>query len=617
MPGPGLVAASESCGRRPHGASARSPAPAPGARRTTTDEPVSWTDPRAWTPRTWDTVTVDADRTRPGRCTGRRRPACTPVLTSSGLVVRALQPPDDLVATTPEDGRRLDAGLGGAPGRHDPEPRGVRLGRARDDERAHAGRVLRRRAAALAGRAARDRPERAGPGLRRRRGAGRPVRPRAAVRHRRRRGALAARALGADVNRAPAVGAGLVVVADRRRHRHRARRGDRGLRAGTGPSRPRPSPWWATGCWSSRTRTLIGLDPATGHDPVPHPLRRPAHGAHRVRRPAAGRLQGGDACCSTRTGGSPPGCPATSRSTRPQTHLVGWTADRLDVARHRRARSSRPGRPGRPRWSPANGPASRRRRASTSSATPRAGPSTPGRPVAEPAPGPAARAAPGGLARSSAASSARPSSAPSARAGSATTAGRTGCGRWSLLAYLAFALAGVLVVASGAIRRAVGARPERQRRRRAARPRRSGCWPRCSPSGSACCSPPGCARRGGCGCSRCSSCSRRSRLEPADARARAGRSGGRVAGAGPARRAGRARASSAPAGRSPGGSSARSGRSARRCLVVGLVENRYSIDFGSDQVPLLLQYLAVDPRLPRAADGHGRRRRRSPRSACG
>ena len=28
------------------------------------------------------------------------------------------------------------------------------------------------------------------------------------------------------------------------------------------------------------------------------------------------------------------------------------------------------------------------------------------------------------------------------------------------------------------------------------------------------------------------------------------------------------------------------------CLVVGLVENRYSIDFGSDQVPLLLQYLA-------------------------
>jgi len=28
------------------------------------------------------------------------------------------------------------------------------------------------------------------------------------------------------------------------------------------------------------------------------------------------------------------------------------------------------------------------------------------------------------------------------------------------------------------------------------------------------------------------------------------------------------------------------------CLVVGLLENRYSIDFGSDQVPLLLQYLA-------------------------
>lgn len=29
------------------------------------------------------------------------------------------------------------------------------------------------------------------------------------------------------------------------------------------------------------------------------------------------------------------------------------------------------------------------------------------------------------------------------------------------------------------------------------------------------------------------------------------------------------------------------------CLVVGLVENRYSIDFGADQVPLLLQYLAA------------------------
>ena len=29
------------------------------------------------------------------------------------------------------------------------------------------------------------------------------------------------------------------------------------------------------------------------------------------------------------------------------------------------------------------------------------------------------------------------------------------------------------------------------------------------------------------------------------------------------------------------------------CLVVGLVENRYSIDFGQDQVPLLLQYLAA------------------------
>jgi outer membrane protein assembly factor BamB len=98
-PGRGVVGASESSGAvRTVATAADAPAPGP---RTTTSTPVSWTDPRAWTPRTWDTVTVnETDETR--AMYGSAVTGVHPVLTSSGLVVRALHPPDDVVATTPK-----------------------------------------------------------------------------------------------------------------------------------------------------------------------------------------------------------------------------------------------------------------------------------------------------------------------------------------------------------------------------------------------------------------------------------------------------------------------------------------------------------------------------------
>ncbi|MGI3784624.1 MAG: hypothetical protein ACRYG2_28015, partial [Janthinobacterium lividum] len=98
-PGRGVVAASESSGAvRTLETAVEPPAPGP---RTTTTEPTGWTDPRSWKPRTWDTVTVDeAGETR--AMYGSAATAVHPVLTSSGLVVRALRPPDDLVATTPK-----------------------------------------------------------------------------------------------------------------------------------------------------------------------------------------------------------------------------------------------------------------------------------------------------------------------------------------------------------------------------------------------------------------------------------------------------------------------------------------------------------------------------------
>jgi len=98
-PGRGLVVASASAGAVRTLETAVL-APPPGA-RTTTSAPVSWTDPRGWTPRTWGTVTVDeANETR--EMYGSAATGVHPVLTSSGLVVRALHPPDDLAATTPK-----------------------------------------------------------------------------------------------------------------------------------------------------------------------------------------------------------------------------------------------------------------------------------------------------------------------------------------------------------------------------------------------------------------------------------------------------------------------------------------------------------------------------------
>ena len=78
-PGRGVVAASESSGATAHGRSARSRPRHPDRAPTTGPTPVAWTDPRAWTPRTWNTVTVDADGRDPGDVRVARRPACTPV----------------------------------------------------------------------------------------------------------------------------------------------------------------------------------------------------------------------------------------------------------------------------------------------------------------------------------------------------------------------------------------------------------------------------------------------------------------------------------------------------------------------------------------------------------
>ncbi len=98
--GRGVVEATETAGTLRTVTVAVAP-PVPDG-RTTTDEPISWTDPARWTPRTWDTVTVDAagDETRP--MYGTAETVVQPVLTASGLVVRATEPPGDLVATTPK-----------------------------------------------------------------------------------------------------------------------------------------------------------------------------------------------------------------------------------------------------------------------------------------------------------------------------------------------------------------------------------------------------------------------------------------------------------------------------------------------------------------------------------
>ena len=99
-PGRGLVDASESGGATRTVLSAV-PAPPPAA-RTTTSTPVRWSDPGRWAPKAWDTVAVDPTSEQPGPMNGNPDLQVDPVLTASGLVVRALSSPDDLVATTPK-----------------------------------------------------------------------------------------------------------------------------------------------------------------------------------------------------------------------------------------------------------------------------------------------------------------------------------------------------------------------------------------------------------------------------------------------------------------------------------------------------------------------------------
>lgn len=98
-PGRGLVASSESFADLRRVTSAiEPPAPEP----TTTSGPaVRWADPAAWTSRSYDTVSNNPVFGE-GPMDGTTSTAITPVRTASGLVVRALSAPADLVATTPK-----------------------------------------------------------------------------------------------------------------------------------------------------------------------------------------------------------------------------------------------------------------------------------------------------------------------------------------------------------------------------------------------------------------------------------------------------------------------------------------------------------------------------------
>lgn len=97
-PGQGLVASSESLADlRSATQRVQPPAPQP---TTTTDTPIRWRDPGSWTPKTLSTLSLNPFF-GPGPMTGGTAGAIVPVRTASGLVVRALSAPSDLVATTP------------------------------------------------------------------------------------------------------------------------------------------------------------------------------------------------------------------------------------------------------------------------------------------------------------------------------------------------------------------------------------------------------------------------------------------------------------------------------------------------------------------------------------
>lgn len=75
--------------------------PSPPHPRTTAEAPIRWREPQRWTSTTYDTLTVDRDHTTMPM-NGTVDVERTPVRTASGLVVRAMSAPRDLVATTPK-----------------------------------------------------------------------------------------------------------------------------------------------------------------------------------------------------------------------------------------------------------------------------------------------------------------------------------------------------------------------------------------------------------------------------------------------------------------------------------------------------------------------------------
>lgn len=104
-PGRGITAASQSFGDI---AETSTPVPPPtgppptGPPVTTTDIPIRWSDPQGWTAGTGTTVSNNAAYGE-GPMSGTSLTAVTPVRTESGLVIRALAAPTDLIATTVKD----------------------------------------------------------------------------------------------------------------------------------------------------------------------------------------------------------------------------------------------------------------------------------------------------------------------------------------------------------------------------------------------------------------------------------------------------------------------------------------------------------------------------------
>ena len=324
-PGRGLVRTSESGGDLLTVATPVA-APAPGP-RSTSSVPVAWTDPRVWAPRTWDTVTVaESGETR--AMYGSAATSIHPVLTASGLVVRALHPPDDVLATTPKTGDAWTPAWSVHPG-------GTVL------TLASYGSVV------LVTTSERQLVAYSDAGLRLWQATLPEIGPSAPVQVSDDDAVLAdlsgrvvrfgiadgavrwQRSLGADVNRTPAVGAGLVVVADRSGT-------VTALDAATGASRWDRS-FESTAVAVVGDRVLVGEDQnVTGLDPVDGTARFLTHfdgqltaltgfgGRPLVASKVATLLLDPDGRVVARL----PGYLAVNPTA---THLAGWTANRLDV----------------------------------------------------------------------------------------------------------------------------------------------------------------------------------------------------------------------------------------------------------------------------------------------